>query len=68
MAMGERKAARMRNLYLNMVLKQEIAFFDKQVNTGEIVERISSDSALIQDAMGEKVHQTILQIHNHQSK
>jgi len=41
-------------------LKQEIAYFDKQVSTGEVVERISGDTVVIQDAMGEKVHLSIL--------
>ncbi|KAH7655238.1 Xenobiotic-transporting ATPase protein [Dioscorea alata] len=54
MATGERQAARMRNLYLQAILRQEIAFFDKEANTGEIVGRLSGDTILIQDAMGEK--------------
>nr|XP_029116814.1 ABC transporter B family member 4 isoform X2 [Elaeis guineensis] len=55
MASGERQAARIRNLYLKTILRQEIAFFDKETNTGEVVERMSGDTVLIQDAMGEKV-------------
>ncbi|KAG1370984.1 putative ABC transporter B family member 4 [Cocos nucifera] len=55
MATGERQAARIRNLYLKTILRQEIAFFDKETNTGEVVERMSGDTVLIQDAMGEKV-------------
>ncbi|XP_020696968.1 ABC transporter B family member 11 [Dendrobium catenatum] len=55
MVTGERQAARIRNSYLKALLKQEIAFFDKEGNTGEIVSRISGDTVLIQDAMGEKV-------------
>ncbi|KAJ6808791.1 ABC transporter B family member 11-like isoform X1 [Iris pallida] len=55
MATGERQAARIRNLYLKTILKQEIAFFDKETNTGEVVGRMSGDTVLIQDAMGEKV-------------
>ncbi|KAM0951265.1 putative ABC-type xenobiotic transporter [Dioscorea sansibarensis] len=54
MATGERQAARMRNLYLKSILRQEIAFFDKEANTGEIVGKLSGDTILIQDAMGEK--------------
>ena len=34
---------------------QDIAFFDKETSTGEIIERISRDTIIIQDAMGEKV-------------
>ncbi|KAG0500935.1 hypothetical protein HPP92_001007 [Vanilla planifolia] len=55
MATGERQAARIRNLYLRTILRQEIAFFDKETNTGEVVGRMSGDTVLIQDAMGEKV-------------
>ncbi|KAK9086195.1 hypothetical protein Syun_028589 [Stephania yunnanensis] len=52
---GERQAARIRFLYLKTILRQDIAFFDKETNAGEVIERISGDTALIQDAMGEKV-------------
>ncbi|KAK8913700.1 ABC transporter B family member 11 [Platanthera zijinensis] len=55
MATGERQAARIRNLYLKTILRQEIAFFDMETNTGEVVGRMSGDTVLIQDAMGEKV-------------
>ncbi|KAG1370989.1 hypothetical protein COCNU_16G000830 [Cocos nucifera] len=54
MAAGERQAARIRNLYLKTILRQEIAFFDKETNTREVVERMSGDTVLIKDAMGEK--------------
>ncbi|KAH9613320.1 hypothetical protein KSS87_021170, partial [Heliosperma pusillum] len=59
MVTGERQAARIRNFYLKTILRQEIAFFDKQVNTGEVVGRMSRDTIIIQDAMGEKVGQFI---------
>lgn len=55
MVTGERQAARIRNLYLKTILRQDIAFFDKDTNTGEVVGRMSGDTVLIQDAMGEKV-------------
>ncbi|XP_059629378.1 ABC transporter B family member 11-like isoform X2 [Cornus florida] len=55
MITGERQAARIRNFYLKTILRQEIAFFDKETNTGEVVGRMSGDTVLIQDAMGEKV-------------
>ncbi|KAK9675524.1 hypothetical protein RND81_11G012600 [Saponaria officinalis] len=55
MITGERQAARIRNLYLKTILRQEVAFFDKETNTGEVVGRMSGDTVLIQDAMGEKV-------------
>ncbi|XP_073111688.1 ABC transporter B family member 11 isoform X3 [Elaeis guineensis] len=52
---GEQQAARIRNWYLKAILGQDIAFFDKEANTGEVVGKISGDTFLIQDAMGEKV-------------
>ncbi|KAK8570319.1 hypothetical protein V6N13_003006 [Hibiscus sabdariffa] len=55
MVTGERQAARIRALYLKTILKQDIAFFDVETNTGEVVGRMSGDTVLIQDAMGEKV-------------
>lgn len=56
MATGERQAARFRSMYLENLLRQDIAFFDKETNNGEIVGRMSGDAILIQDAMGEKVN------------
>ncbi|XP_012084222.1 ABC transporter B family member 4 isoform X2 [Jatropha curcas] len=55
MVTGERQAARIRSLYLKTILRQEIGFFDRETNTGEIIGRMSGDTVLIQDAMGEKV-------------
>ncbi|WCJ22613.1 ABC transporter B family member 11 [Euphorbia peplus] len=55
MVTGERQAARLRGLYLKTILRQDIAFFDKETNTGEVISRMSGDTVLIQDAMGEKV-------------
>lgn len=55
MITGERQAARIRSLYLKTILRQDVAFFDKETNTGEVVGRMSGDTVLIQDAMGEKV-------------
>eukprot|EP00258_Populus_trichocarpa_P011794 XP_002320938.3 ABC transporter B family member 11 [Populus trichocarpa] len=52
---GERQSSRIRSLYLKTILRQDIAFFDKETNTGEVVGRMSGDTVLIQDAMGEKV-------------
>ncbi|GJM89642.1 hypothetical protein PR202_ga05850 [Eleusine coracana subsp. coracana] len=36
-------------------VSQDIAFFDKEMTTGQLVERMSGDTILIQDAIGEKV-------------
>ncbi|KAL6614679.1 hypothetical protein ACP70R_036949 [Stipagrostis hirtigluma subsp. patula] len=51
---GQRQSARIRSLYLNAVLRQDIAFFDTELTTGQAVSRMSSDTLLIQDALGEK--------------
>ncbi|XP_019418665.1 PREDICTED: ABC transporter B family member 11-like [Lupinus angustifolius] len=55
MATGERQAARIRGMYLKAILRQDISFFDMETNTGEVIGRMSGDTVLIQDAMGEKV-------------
>ncbi|KAF8043092.1 hypothetical protein BT93_A1439 [Corymbia citriodora subsp. variegata] len=55
MVTGERQAARIRGLYLKTILRQDVAFFDKETNTGEVVGRMSGDTVLIQNATGEKV-------------
>ena len=48
---GERQATRIRGLYLKAVLRQDIAYFDKEMTTGKVTGRISSDTVLIQDAI-----------------
>ncbi|KAK4440112.1 ABC transporter B family member 9 [Sesamum alatum] len=55
MVTGERQAARIRGLYLKTILRQDIEFFDTQTTTGEVIGRMSGDTILIQEAMGEKV-------------
>ncbi|KAL8089202.1 hypothetical protein AgCh_038838 [Apium graveolens] len=55
MVTGERQSARIRSLYLKTILRQDISFFDVETSTGEVVGRMSGDTVLIQDAMGEKV-------------
>lgn len=55
MVTGERQAPRIRSLYLKNILKQDIAFFDTETTTGEVIGRMSGDTILIQDSMGEKV-------------
>uniref|UniRef100_A0A803MUN3 Uncharacterized protein n=1 Tax=Chenopodium quinoa TaxID=63459 RepID=A0A803MUN3_CHEQI len=45
MVTGERQAARMRNLYLKTILRQDIAFFDKEITTGEVIGRMSGDTS-----------------------
>ncbi|XP_058103409.1 ABC transporter B family member 9-like [Magnolia sinica] len=55
MVTGERQAAHIRSLYLKTILRQDITFFDKETRAGEVVGRMSGDTILIQEAMGEKV-------------
>ena len=56
MVTGERQAARIRGLYLKTILRQDIGFFDTETTTGEVIGRMSGDTILIQEAMGEKVN------------
>ncbi|KAL2629414.1 hypothetical protein R1flu_014100 [Riccia fluitans] len=51
---GERQSSRMRTKFLKAVLSQEIAFFDPDGTTSAIVNRISTDTILVQDAISEK--------------
>ncbi len=55
MITGERQAARIRSNYLKAILRQDIAFFDKETSTGEVIGRMAGDTVLIQEAIGEKV-------------
>ncbi|CAN7118774.1 unnamed protein product [Brassica rapa subsp. narinosa] len=55
MVTGERQSATIRGLYLKTILRQDIGFFDTETTTGEVIGRMSGDTILIQDAMGEKV-------------
>ena len=55
MQSGERQSGRMRTLYLQAMLNQDVGYFDIDTSTGEIVSSISSDTALVQDAISEKV-------------
>ncbi|CAF2041701.1 hypothetical protein HID58_033497 [Brassica napus] len=55
MVTGERQSARIRGLYLKTILRQDIGFFDTETNTGEVIGRMSGDTILIQESMGEKV-------------
>ncbi|TQE00710.1 hypothetical protein C1H46_013649 [Malus baccata] len=54
MVTGERQAARIRGKYMKAILRQDIGFFDTETSTGEIIGRMSGDTILIQEAMGEK--------------
>jgi ATP-binding cassette subfamily B (MDR/TAP) protein 1 len=47
-------AHRIRQKYLKAVLRQDMTFFDK-IGAGEVATRITSDTLLVQDAIGEKL-------------
>nr|XP_009769808.1 PREDICTED: ABC transporter B family member 9-like [Nicotiana sylvestris] len=59
---GERQATRIKCLYLKTILRQDIGFFDTQSATGEFIERMSGDTILVQEAMGDKVANFIMNI------
>ncbi|RVX10851.1 ABC transporter B family member 9 [Vitis vinifera] len=52
---GARQANSIRSLYLKTILRQDIEFFDTETTAGEVIGRLSGDTILIEDAMGEKV-------------
>jgi ATP-binding cassette subfamily B (MDR/TAP) protein 1 len=51
---GEVNAKRVRETYLQSILRQDIAFFDT-VGAGEVATRIQNDTHLVQEAISEKV-------------
>ncbi|KAK9129439.1 hypothetical protein Sjap_009926 [Stephania japonica] len=55
MQTGERQAGRMREKFLRSVLGRDISFFDVEAKDENIVFCISSDSILVQDAIGDKM-------------
>ena len=53
---SERQVLRIRHLYLQAILRQEVGFFDSQeATTSEIINSISKDASLIQEVLSEKV-------------
>ncbi|XP_020247860.1 ABC transporter B family member 2-like [Asparagus officinalis] len=52
---GERQAAKMRLAYLRSLLDQDISVFDTEASTGEVINAITSDILIVQDAISEKV-------------
>lgn len=52
---GERQVITLRKRYLEAVLRQDVGFFDTDARTGDIVFGVSTDTLLVQDAIGEKV-------------
>ena len=55
---GEHISAKIREHYLNAILRQNIGFFDN-LGAGEITTRITADTNLIQDGISEKVALTL---------
>lgn len=55
---GERIAQKVRQRYLEAILRQNMAYFDK-LGAGEITTRITADMNLIQDGISEKVGLTL---------
>ncbi|XP_068640253.1 ABC transporter B family member 13-like [Aristolochia californica] len=55
MQTGERQTGRMRVKYLQSILNKDINFFDTQARDENIIFQISSDTILVQDAIGDKI-------------
>lgn len=55
---GERQAGRIRAKYVRALLRQDVGYFDTHSsNMAVIVDSVSNDTLLIQDAISEKVWQ-----------
>ncbi|KAL5986120.1 ABC transporter B member 20 [Asimina triloba] len=52
---GERQTAVIRSKYVQVLLNQDMSFFDTYGNNGDIVSQVLSDVVLIQSALSEKV-------------
>lgn len=52
---GSRQANRVRSLYLQAVLRQDVAFFDKDATTGELLMGLNEQTLAYQLAISEKV-------------
>ncbi|KAL0642624.1 hypothetical protein Bca4012_040914 [Brassica carinata] len=58
---GERQAAKMREIYLKAVLRQDVGYFDLHVtSTSDVITSVSSDSLVIQDVLSEKLPNFIM--------
>ncbi|KAD2805011.1 hypothetical protein E3N88_38388 [Mikania micrantha] len=53
---GERQTAVIRSRYVQVLLNQDMSFFDTYGNNGDIVSQVLSDVLLIQSALSEKVN------------
>ena len=61
MLTGQRQSARIRAKFLRAILRQDVAFFDTETSTGDVIARMSGDIVLVQEGMGEKVRGHILE-------
>jgi ATP-binding cassette subfamily B (MDR/TAP) protein 1 len=52
---GERQSAVLRAKYLQALLQQDVAYFDTETNTGDVVNSLATDPLAVQDAISEKV-------------
>ncbi|MED6207860.1 ATP-binding cassette sub- B member 6, mitochondrial [Stylosanthes scabra] len=52
---GERQTAVIRSKYVQVLLNQDMSFFDTYGNNGDIVSQVLSDVLLIQSALSEKI-------------
>ncbi|XP_062217408.1 putative multidrug resistance protein [Phragmites australis] len=60
---AERQASRMRARYLRAVLRQDVEYFDlKAGSSSEVVTSVSNDSLVVQDALGEKVPNFVMNV------
>ncbi len=55
---GERNSRRIRERYLQAILRQDVAYFDS-LGAGEVATRIQSDQNLIQAGISEKVSMVV---------
>ncbi|KAJ7553627.1 hypothetical protein O6H91_06G106000 [Diphasiastrum complanatum] len=62
MLTGDRQASKIRANYLRAILRQDVAFFDTQVSTAQVINNVSVDTEMVQDAISEKVGNFILSI------
>ncbi|KAL1819538.1 hypothetical protein ACET3Z_014407 [Daucus carota] len=52
---GERQTTRMRIVYLEAVLDQDVQYFDTEIRTSDVVSGINTDAVMVQDAISEKL-------------
>ncbi|KAJ7294392.1 hypothetical protein O6H91_Y260100 [Diphasiastrum complanatum] len=52
---SERQSEKLRIRYLEAMLRQDVGFYDTDAQTGDIIQKLSSDTLLFQDAIGEKM-------------